>query len=175
MDSKCFVSTHPDSHSRHMVGESVGSLVRAAACLAKTDTTPPCSSDREPRPGEYKTHTLLHNLKLSKQKLMKLAIQIPSRFVSLPSWKLHLQFEKDRVFIPSIVIFFPSCISNTLHTHFTDFCYLKRIDKYLLWIVTLFTLNNVFKDTLSQKLMLIVNTKQLCIFLLKWFIGWSTI
>lgn len=45
-------SAHPDSDSRHTVGESVGSLVRAAACLAKTDTTPPCSSDREPRPGD---------------------------------------------------------------------------------------------------------------------------
>lgn len=45
--------TYPDSHSRHTVGASVGSLVRAAACFAKTDTTPPCSSEREPRPGNY--------------------------------------------------------------------------------------------------------------------------
>lgn len=45
------VVAHPDSDSRHTVGESVGSLLRAAACLARTDTTPPCSSDREPRPG----------------------------------------------------------------------------------------------------------------------------
>lgn len=44
------VNAHPDSDSRHTVGLSVGSLVRAAACLARTDTTPPCSSDREPRP-----------------------------------------------------------------------------------------------------------------------------
>lgn len=50
--TKGFVSAHPDSDSRHTVGASVGSLVRAAACLAKTDTTPPCSSEREPRPGD---------------------------------------------------------------------------------------------------------------------------
>lgn len=43
--------TYPDSHSRHTVGASVGSLVRAAACFDKTDTTPPCSSERDPRPG----------------------------------------------------------------------------------------------------------------------------
>lgn len=43
--------TYPDSHSRHTVGASVGSLVRAAACLARTDTTPPWSSEREPRPA----------------------------------------------------------------------------------------------------------------------------
>lgn len=48
---KSRVSAHPDSDSRHTVGVSVGSFVRAAACLAKTDTTPPCSSDRDPRPG----------------------------------------------------------------------------------------------------------------------------
>lgn len=47
--------THPDSDSRHTVGESVGSLVRAEACFARTDTTPPCSSEREPRPGYYNT------------------------------------------------------------------------------------------------------------------------
>lgn len=47
------VSTHPDSDSRHTVGESVGSLLSAAACLARTDTTPPCSSDRDPRPGGW--------------------------------------------------------------------------------------------------------------------------
>ena len=46
------VGAHPESDSRHTVGQSVGSLLRAAACLDKTDTTPPCSSDREPRPGE---------------------------------------------------------------------------------------------------------------------------
>ncbi len=50
--TKSYVSAHPDSDSRHTAGESVGSLLRAAACLAKTDTTPPCSSDREPRPGD---------------------------------------------------------------------------------------------------------------------------
>lgn len=48
---KAAVVTHPDSDSKHTVGESVGSLLRAAACLARTDTTPPCSSDSEPRPG----------------------------------------------------------------------------------------------------------------------------
>lgn len=44
------VASYPESDSRHTVGESVGSLVREAACLASTDTTPPCSSESEPRP-----------------------------------------------------------------------------------------------------------------------------
>lgn len=44
--------SYPQSDSRHTVGESVGSLVREAACLASTDTTPPCSSESEPRPRD---------------------------------------------------------------------------------------------------------------------------
>lgn len=46
------VHSYPQSDSKHTVGESVGSLVREAACLANTDTTPPCSSESEPRPKE---------------------------------------------------------------------------------------------------------------------------
>lgn len=44
-------STHPLSDSRHTTGISVGSEVSLAACWARTDITPACSSDRVPRPG----------------------------------------------------------------------------------------------------------------------------
>lgn len=45
-------ASYPQSDSRHTVGKSVGSLVREAACLASTDTIPPCSSESEPRPRD---------------------------------------------------------------------------------------------------------------------------
>lgn len=62
--AKGYARAHPDSDSRHTVGVSVGSLVRAAACLAKTDTTPPCSSDREPRPGDCDTSVNVQNSRI---------------------------------------------------------------------------------------------------------------
>lgn len=43
-------STYPLSDSRHTTGVSVGSEVSLAACWARTDITPACSSDRVPRP-----------------------------------------------------------------------------------------------------------------------------
>ena len=42
-------STHPLSDSKHTTGISVGSEVSLAACWARTDITPACSSHRVPQ------------------------------------------------------------------------------------------------------------------------------
>lgn len=49
MPSCFWIMMFPLSDSRHTTGISVGSEVSLAACWARTDITPACSSDRVPR------------------------------------------------------------------------------------------------------------------------------
>lgn len=45
------LDAHPLSDSRHTTGISVGSEVSLAACWARTEMTPACSSESVPRPA----------------------------------------------------------------------------------------------------------------------------
>lgn len=85
--------THPLSDSKHTTGISVGSEVSLAACWARTDITPACSSDgvlRQPRLSPCKSvhrTPIVHGFSIVSSKHCCKVASIPPRVASFwPHW-----------------------------------------------------------------------------------------